>query len=64
MKTRLFTKLLFAFVATGILVVTIAGFLIERQLKDGFVRWIENEMKAGASIVALMPMEEIGPGRV
>lgn len=59
MKTRLFTKLLLAFVATGILVVTIAGFLIERQLKSDLIRWIENEMTAEANIISLMPMEEI-----
>jgi two-component system phosphate regulon sensor histidine kinase PhoR len=59
MKTRLFTKLLLAFVATGVLVVTIAGFLIERQLKSDLIRWIENEMTAEANIISLMPMEEI-----
>jgi two-component system phosphate regulon sensor histidine kinase PhoR len=59
MKTRLFTKLLLAFVATGILVVTIAGFLIDRQLKRDLIRWIENEMKAETNIISLMPMEEI-----
>ncbi len=59
MKTRLFTKLSLAFVAAGVLVVTIAGFLIERQLKSGLIHWIENEMTAEANIIALMPMEEI-----
>ena len=59
MKIRLFTKLLIAFVATGILVAAAAEFLIERQLKRGLIRWIEDEMTAEASIIALMPMEEI-----
>jgi two-component system phosphate regulon sensor histidine kinase PhoR len=59
MKTGLFTKFLVAFVATGILVAAAAGFLIERQLKSGLIRWIEDEMTAEANIIALMPMEEI-----
>jgi len=59
MKIRLFTKLLLAFVATGILVVTIAGSLIERQLKSGLIDWSAEEMAAAAEIIALMPMEEI-----
>jgi two-component system phosphate regulon sensor histidine kinase PhoR len=59
MKAGLFTKFLVAFVATGILVATAAGFLIERQLKSGLIRWIEDEMTAEANIIALMPMEEI-----
>ncbi len=59
MKSRLFTKLFLAFVATGILVVTISEFLIERQLESGLIRWSEEEMTAQAQIIALMPMEEI-----
>jgi two-component system phosphate regulon sensor histidine kinase PhoR len=59
MKTRLFTKLLIAFVATGILVTVAAEFLIERQLKTVLIRWIENEMTAEANIITLMPVEEI-----
>ncbi len=59
MKIRLFTKLLIAFIATGILVAAAAEFLIERQLKKGLIRWIEDEMTAEASLIALMPMEEI-----
>ncbi|MBA4422489.1 MAG: hypothetical protein C0390_05220 [Syntrophus sp. (in: bacteria)] len=59
MKTRLFTKLLIAFVATGILVAAAAEYLVERQLKSGLIRWIEDEMTAEANIISLMPMEEI-----
>ena len=59
MKTGLFTKLLIAFVATGILVAAAAEFLVERQLKKGFIRWTEDEMTAEANIISLMPMEEI-----
>jgi two-component system phosphate regulon sensor histidine kinase PhoR len=59
MKTGLFTKLLLAFVATGILVTTAAEFLIERQLKRGLIRWIEDEMTAEASLISLMSMDEI-----
>jgi two-component system phosphate regulon sensor histidine kinase PhoR len=59
MKSRLATKLFLAFVAIGILAVTIAEFLIERQLKNGLIRWSEEEMTAEAHIIALMPMEEI-----
>ena len=59
MKTGLFTKLLIAFVATGILVAAAAEFLIERQLKRGLIRWIEDEMTSEASLISLMPMEEI-----
>ena len=33
--------------------------LIERQLKRGLILWIEDEMTAEASIISLMPMEEI-----
>ena len=59
MKTRLSTKLFLAFGATGILVVAIAGLLIERQLKGGLIRWIEDELTAEAEIIALMPVEDI-----
>ncbi len=59
MKTRLVTKLLIAFVATGILVAAAAEFLVERQLKRGLTRWIEDEMTAEANIISLIPMEEI-----
>jgi two-component system phosphate regulon sensor histidine kinase PhoR len=59
MKIGLFTKLVLAFVAAGILVVLIAEFLIERQLKSGLIRWSEDEMTAEAQIIALMPLEEI-----
>ncbi len=59
MKIGLFTKLLIAFVATGILVAAAAETLIEQQLKRGLIRWIEDEMTAEASIISLMPMEEI-----
>lgn len=59
MKTGLFTKFLVAFIATGILVAAAAEFLIERQLKSGLIRWIEDEMTAEANIISLMPMEKI-----
>jgi two-component system, OmpR family, phosphate regulon sensor histidine kinase PhoR len=59
MKTGLFTKLLIAFTATGILVAAAAETLIERQLKKSLIRWIEDEMTAEANIISLMPMEEI-----
>jgi two-component system, OmpR family, phosphate regulon sensor histidine kinase PhoR len=59
MKIGLFTKLFIAFVATGILVAAAAEFLIERQLKKGLILWIEDEMTAEASLISLMPMEEI-----
>jgi len=59
MKARLVTKLLIAFVATGILVAAAAEFLVERQLKRGLTRWIEDEMTAEANIISLIPMEEI-----
>ncbi|MFH2075717.1 MAG: ATP-binding protein [Pseudomonadota bacterium] len=59
MKIRLFYKFFAAFLTIGILTVVIAGFLIERQLKSGLIRWIEDEMTVEAHIIALMPMEEI-----
>lgn len=59
MKTGLLTKLLIAFVATGILVATAAEYLVEQQTKKALVRWIEDEMSAQAGIISLMTMEEI-----
>lgn len=59
MKIRLFHKFFIAFLAIGILVAAIAGLLIERQLRSGLTRWIEDEMTAEARIIALMPLEEI-----
>jgi two-component system phosphate regulon sensor histidine kinase PhoR len=59
MKIRLFYKFFAAFLTIGILVAASAGFLIERQLKSGLLRWIEDEMTVEAHIIALMPMEEI-----
>ena len=59
MKIRLFTKLLIAFVATGILVVTISSSLIERQLESGLIDWSADEMAAAARILALMPNSRI-----
>ncbi len=37
----------------------IAGFLIERQIRDDLIRRIEEEMTSEAQIIALMPMEKI-----
>ena len=59
MKIRLFYKFFAAFLTIGILVAASGGFLIERQLKSGLIRWSEDEMTAEAHIIALMPMEEI-----
>ena len=59
MKTRLSGKFILAFTAIGILVAALAGLLIERQLKSGLTRWIEDELTAEAQIIALMPAKEI-----
>ena len=59
MKIRLWHKMVAAFLGVGILVTAIAGFLIERQLRDGLVGWIEEELTAEARIISLMPKEEI-----
>ena len=56
---RLFTKLLIAFVAIGILVAAAAYFVIERQLEKGFIRLTREEMTTEAFLIARMPLEEI-----
>lgn len=55
MKIRLFHKFLIAFFAIGIAAVAISGLLIERELKNGLMPRIEEEMVSGARIIALMP---------
>jgi two-component system phosphate regulon sensor histidine kinase PhoR len=59
MRGRLFNKLALAFVAVGVLVVVLAGFLIERQLRAGLTAWIDAELAAHAGIIALMPADQI-----
>jgi two-component system phosphate regulon sensor histidine kinase PhoR len=59
MKIRLFHKFVIAFLAIGVAAVTAAGFLIERELKTDLMTRIEEEMAAGARIIAMMPAEEI-----
>ena len=60
MKIRLFYKLFATFLAVGVLAVAAAGWLIERQLRSGLTRWIEDDLASQARIIALMPPEEIG----
>lgn len=59
MKLRLFHKFFFAFLAVGIAVVAIAGFLIERELRTYLTALIDDEIAAEAQIIALMPAGEI-----
>ena len=59
MKIRLFHKFFFAFLAVGIAIVAVAGFLIERELRTDFTIRIDNEIVAEARIIALMPAGEI-----
>jgi two-component system phosphate regulon sensor histidine kinase PhoR len=59
MKIRLFHKFFAAFLAIGVATVTVAGLLIERELKTELMIRIEEEMAAGARIIALMPAGEI-----
>ncbi|MBE0558427.1 MAG: hypothetical protein IH628_14455, partial [Proteobacteria bacterium] len=59
MKIRLFHKFLFAFLAVGIAVVAVAGFLIERELRTDLTALIDEEIAAEARIIALMPAAEI-----
>ncbi|MBU4582486.1 MAG: HAMP domain-containing protein, partial [Proteobacteria bacterium] len=59
MKIRLFHKFIVAFIAIGVAAVTVAGLLIERELKRDLMIRIEEEMAAGARIIALMPAGEI-----
>ena len=59
MKIRLFHKFFLAFLAVGIAIVAVAGFLIERELRREFTIRIDNEIVAEARIIALMPAGEI-----
>ncbi|MGD0275811.1 MAG: ATP-binding protein, partial [Syntrophales bacterium] len=59
MKIGLFYKLLIAFVATGILAVLIAGFIIQGQIRDGLTHWIEEDLVTRARIISVMPDDEI-----
>lgn len=59
MKIRLFHKFVVAFLAIGVAAVTVAGLLIERELKADLMIRIGEEMAAGARIIALMPAGEI-----
>lgn len=59
MRTRLFYKLFGTYVVIAVLAVAIAGFVIERQIKTGLTRWIEDELTAQAQIMALMPEMEL-----
>jgi two-component system phosphate regulon sensor histidine kinase PhoR len=59
MRMRLFYKLFGTYVIIAVLAVVIAGFVIERQIKTGLTRWIEDDLTAQAQIMALMPEGEI-----
>jgi two-component system phosphate regulon sensor histidine kinase PhoR len=43
----------------AVLAVVIAGFFIERELRTGLTRWIEESLMAETQIIALMPEREI-----
>ena len=60
MRGGLFKRLAVAFIAVGVLVVAIAGLLVERQLRAGLTAWIEAELVAKAEIIAQMPAAKIG----
>ena len=59
MNIRLFYKLFGTYVVIGVLAVLIAGFFIERQLRTGLTRWVEDDMTAQAGIMLLMPDRDI-----
>jgi len=59
MKIRLSHKFIVAFLVIGVVAVTVAGLLIERELKTDLMIRIEKEMAVGARIIALMPAGEI-----
>jgi two-component system phosphate regulon sensor histidine kinase PhoR len=59
MKFRLLHKFFFAFLTVGIVVVAVAGFLIEGELKTDLTMRIGEETAAEARIIALMPTGEI-----
>ena len=59
MTTRLFYKLFGTYLVIAVLAVVIAGFFIERELRTGLTRWIEEGLMAETQIIALMPEREI-----
>ena len=59
MTTRLFYKLFGTYLVIAVLAVVIAGFFIERELRTGLTRWIEEDLMAETQIIALMPEREI-----
>ncbi len=59
MNIRLFYKLFGTYLVIGVLTVLIAGFFIERQLRTGLTRWVEDDMTAQAGIMLLMPDRDI-----
>ena len=59
MTPRLFYKLFGTYLVIAVLAVVIAGFFIERELRTGLTRWIEEDLMAETQIIALMPEREI-----
>ena len=59
MTTRLFYKLFGTYLVIAVLAVDIAGFFIERELRTGLTRWIEEDLMAETQIIALIPEGEI-----
>ena len=59
MTTRLFYKLFGTYLVIAVLAVVIAGFFIERELRTGLTRWIEEDLMAETQIIALMPEGDI-----
>ena len=59
MTTRLFYKLFGTYMVIAVLAVVIAGFFIERELRTGLTRWIEEDLIAETQIMALIPEREI-----
>ena len=59
MTTRLFYKLFGTYLVIAVLAVVIAGFFIERELRTGLTRWIEEDLMAETQIIALIPEGEI-----
>jgi two-component system phosphate regulon sensor histidine kinase PhoR len=59
MRTRLFYKLLGAYVAIAVLAVVIAAFVIESRIKSDLTNWVKDDLLAQARIIAIMPQVEI-----
>ena len=59
MTPRLFYKLFGTYLVIAVLAVVIAGFFIERELRTGLTRWIEEDLMAETQIIALIPEGEI-----